>query len=108
MAVFTNIATLSYNGVTTNSNTVTGEILESVSATKTAVVPEYSSDSDVAFVVSLVNSSSAAVNGLTVTDDLGGYALSGDPTQHSTTSSRGKRKANKLVMRSIAYFLNGC
>ena len=28
MAVFTNFATLSYNGVTRNSNTVTGEIME--------------------------------------------------------------------------------
>ena len=34
MAIFTNYATLSYNGGTINSNTVTGELLETISATK--------------------------------------------------------------------------
>lgn len=38
MASFTNFATLSYNGGTTNSNTVTGELLEALTVTKTAVV----------------------------------------------------------------------
>ena len=34
MASFTNFATLSYNGGTTNSNTVTGELLEVLTVTK--------------------------------------------------------------------------
>ena len=42
MASFTNFATLSYNGGTTNSNIVTGEILEALTAVKTAVSANYS------------------------------------------------------------------
>ena len=38
MAVFTNQATLTYNGNVINSNITTGEILEVLSATKTAVI----------------------------------------------------------------------
>jgi hypothetical protein len=41
MATFTNQATLTYNDTTTSSNIVTGEILEVLSATKTAVVDRY-------------------------------------------------------------------
>lgn len=37
MAAFTNRATLSYNGITTDSNVIVGEILEALSASKTAV-----------------------------------------------------------------------
>lgn len=40
MATFTNFATLSYNGGTTTSNVVTGELLETLSATKIAVMDE--------------------------------------------------------------------
>ena len=36
MATFTNRATLSYNGRTTDSNTVVGTFLETLSVTKTA------------------------------------------------------------------------
>ena len=35
MASFTNFATLIYNGGTSNSNTVTGELLETLTLTKT-------------------------------------------------------------------------
>ena len=41
MATFYNQAVLSYNGNTTTSNITTGELLEVISATKTAVVDEY-------------------------------------------------------------------
>ena len=37
MATFTNQAALTYNGVTTSSNIVTGEILEPLRVTKDAV-----------------------------------------------------------------------
>lgn len=73
MAIFTNFATLSYNGGTTNSNTVTGEILETLTATKTAVMDDYTAKDDVTYVITLVNSGTAPLTGLTVTDDLGGY-----------------------------------
>ena len=38
MPTFTNQATLSYNNITTNSNVVTGQLLEVLSVTKTAVM----------------------------------------------------------------------
>lgn len=79
MATFTNYATLSYNGGTTVSNTVTGELLEAVSATKTAVMNDYTAKDDVTYVVTLVNSSASAITDLTLTDDLGGY-LFGETT----------------------------
>ncbi len=37
MAVFTNQATLTYNGVSTNSNIAFGEILDVLAVTKTSV-----------------------------------------------------------------------
>lgn len=72
MASFTNFATLSYNGGTVNSNTVTGEILESVTAAKTAVTGAYGAGDSLSYAISLVNSGPAAVT-VTVTDDLGAY-----------------------------------
>lgn len=96
MAIFTNYATLSYNGGSTNSNTVTGEILETISATKTAVVDEYSANDSVTYVVTLVNSGSVAVTGLSVTDDLGGYTFDG-ATVYPLAYTAG----------SIKYYING-
>lgn len=77
MAIFTNSATLSYAGTTLTSNTVTGEILETVSISKTAVADLYTPGSDVSYVIALVNCGAQDVAGLTVTDDLGGYAFGG-------------------------------
>jgi len=75
MALFTNYATLSYGGRTLTSNTVSGELLETVSASKTAASETYVSGGDVTYVISLINSGTEAVTGLTVTDDLGGYTF---------------------------------
>ncbi len=77
MARFTNVATLSYSGGAAESNVVTGEILEVLSANKTAVSDNYAARDSVTYVVSLVNSGAAALTGLTVTDDLGGYSFGG-------------------------------
>ena len=41
MAIFSNQATLTYNGSSTNSNIVYGELLEVLTATKTAVEGSY-------------------------------------------------------------------
>lgn len=73
MARFTNYATLSYNGGSTDSNTVTGELLEVLSASKTAVKEVYTAKDRVTYVLSLINSGKTEFAGLTVTDDLGGY-----------------------------------
>ena len=77
MAQFTNQAQLSYNNTVVNSNVVVGEILEVVSANKTAVIDTYSDGSTVTYVISIVNSGSTAITNLTVTDDLGAYTQGG-------------------------------
>ena len=77
MAVFTNYATLSYTGGTLRSNTVTGEILETVSVEKSAVSGSYGAGDTLSYAVSLVNSGPADAAGLTLTDDLGAYELDG-------------------------------
>ena len=73
MAIFSNQATLTYNGNTTNSNIVYGELLEVLTATKTAVEGTYRPGDLVTYVVTLRNTGTTALNGLTITDDLGGY-----------------------------------
>ena len=75
MASFTNFATLSYNGGTTNSNIVTGEILEALTAVKTAVSANYSAGDRITYALSLVNTGTAAITDYTVTDNLGGYTV---------------------------------
>lgn len=91
MATFTNQATLTYNGQTTTSNVTVGELVETLTATKTAVVPSYEQDGSVTYILSLVNSGAAPLTGLTVTDDLGGYAFNGAtvyPLAYTTGSAR--------------------
>ena len=96
MAKFTNYATLSYNGGTTDSNTVTGELLAALSMTKTAVMDDYTQKDDVTYVISLVNSGTTAVTGLTVTDNLGGYDF-GEKTVYPLNYTNG----------SLRYYVNG-
>lgn len=96
MATFFNQATLSYSGGTVNSNVTTGEIIEVLSATKTAVVNEYSGNNDVTYVINIVNSGTIPFTGLTVTDDLGAFEFG---TQTLTPLD--------LVDGSINYFING-
>lgn len=73
MARFTNQAQLRYGNSVANSNIAVGEILEVLSATKTAVGDSYKQDGSVTYAVSIVNSGTTPVNGLTVTDNLGEY-----------------------------------
>lgn len=96
MATFTNQATLTYNGVTTDSNIITGQLLEVLSATKTAVVADYTSGDDVTYVISIINSGTTAFTGLTITDDLGSYTF-GDTQVVPLTYSTG----------SVRYYING-
>lgn len=77
MPSFTNQATLSYNNITTNSNVVTGRLLETLSVTKTPLMDTYAAGDVVTYVVSIVNSGATALTGLTVTDDLGAYIQGG-------------------------------
>lgn len=77
MAVFSNQATLTYNGNSTNSNIAYGEILDVLAATKTSIEGSYAPGALVTYVVTLRNTGSGALNGLVVTDDLGGYDFNG-------------------------------
>ena len=72
MAIFTNQATLIYNGGSANSNIAVGEILEVLSATKTAVEGTYAPGELVTYVITIRNTGTGAFRNLTVTDDLGG------------------------------------
>lgn len=77
MAMFTNYATLHYQGRSVHSNTVTGEIQETLSAAKTAAAESYTPGEDLSYVLSLINSGTTDLSGLTVTDDLGAYEAEG-------------------------------
>lgn len=73
MAIFSNQATLTYNGTSTNSNIAYGEILDVLVATKTAIEGTYSPDSLVTYAVTLRNTGNTPITGLTVSDNLGAY-----------------------------------
>lgn len=75
MAQFSNFASLSYSGGRIESNTVTGELVEVLTASKNALGETYGARDDVSYVVSLVNSGTVPLDGLVVTDDLGAYTL---------------------------------
>lgn len=77
MAIFSNVATLTYNGSSTNSNVAYGEILDVLAVSKTSVEGTYTPGTLVTYVVTLRNTGTATLTGLTVTDDLGGYDLGG-------------------------------
>ena len=77
MAIFSNQATLVYNGNTVESNIAYGEILDVLAATKTSVEGTYTPGQLVTYLVTLRNTSSSVLSDLTVTDDLGGYTFSG-------------------------------
>ena len=96
MAIFSNQATLTYNGNTTNSNIAYGEILDVLAVTKTAVEGSYTPGDTVTYVVTLRNTGTAALTGLTVTDNLGGYDFGGTTVYPLT-----------YVDGSVAMFTNG-
>ena len=77
MAIFSNQATLTVNGNATNSNIAYGEILDVLTATKTAVEGSYTPNGIVTYVVTLRNTGNVTLSGLSVTDDLGGYLFNG-------------------------------
>ena len=77
MAIFSNQATLTYNGNTTNSNIAYGEILDVLAVTKTAIEGTYTPGALVTYAVTLRNTGSGVLNGLVVTDNLGGYQIGG-------------------------------
>lgn len=97
MATFFNQATLSYNGTVRNSNIVSGEIVEVLSITKSALDTTYTSGDTVTYVMSIVNSGNTSFDGVTVTDNLGTYAF--DDTTNLTPL--------EYVDGSARYYVNG-
>ncbi|MBP3446082.1 MAG: hypothetical protein J6K64_02285 [Clostridia bacterium] len=96
MATFFNQATLSYNGNTVNSNIVTGELVEVISATKTALTDDYTTGDIVSYAVSIINSGTTDFRGLEITDNLGAYTFN-ETTLVPLT----------YVDGSVRYFING-
>ena len=97
MPTFTNQALLNYNGLQTASNIAVGELVEVLTATKTAINTRYRPDTAVTYVVSLVNSGSAPLTGLTLTDNLGAYAAGTAGTVYPL----------EYVADSLRYYQNG-
>lgn len=96
MATFTNQATLRYNGNVINSNITTGELLEVLSATKTAVIGSYDQGSEITYVINIVNSGTTAFTGVSLTDNLGAY-----------TYNAGTLVPLDYVTGSVQYYANG-
>ena len=96
MARFTNQAQLRYGNSIANSNIAVGEILEVLSAEKTAVKAEYTPNDCVTYVISIVNAGTTAMNGLSVTDNLGTYL------QAATELT-----PLRYVEGSVKYYVNG-
>ena len=96
MAIFSNQATLTYNGNTTNSNVAYGEILDVLTATKTSIEKSYTPGETITYVVALSNTGNTALTGLTLTDNLGGYDFNGSTIYPLT-----------YVDNSATVFING-
>lgn len=96
MARFTNQAQLRYGNSVTNSNIAVGEILEVLSATKTAIRDTYAPEDTITYVISLLNSGNTTISGLTLSDNLGAYAF-GTSTLTPLT----------YVNDTITYYANG-
>lgn len=96
MATFFNQATLTYDNNVVSSNITTGEILEAVTATKTAILDTYTQGGTVTYVVNIRNTGTIPRNSLTVTDNLGAYTQNGQTLVPLT-----------LVEDSATLFVNG-
>ena len=96
MATFNNYATLSYNGLTAVSNLVTGEIVDSLQMTKTAVAETYAPGGSITYAVSIVNAGGSDYSGLTLSDDLGAYVF-----------DEGSLVPLSFQTGSLRYFVNG-
>lgn len=96
MPRFTNQAQLRYGNSVTNSNIAVGEILEVLSMTKTAVRDQYDPNGPITYVISILNSGTLPINGLTLTDNLGAYA-----------SGAATLTPLNYLADSVKYYVNG-
>lgn len=96
MAQFTNQAQIRYGNAVANSNIAVGEILEVLSASKTAVRSTYGQNDSVTYVVGIVNAGTVPVTGLTLSDNLGAY-----------TFGTGSLTPLTYVEGTVKYYVNG-
>lgn len=96
MSTIYNQAQLSYNDTVTNSNTTETELLELLTASKTAVMDDYVAGDDVTYIISIENTGALPFTGLTIEDNLGKYTV-GTLTLYPLT----------YVVDSIKYYING-
>lgn len=96
MAIFSNQATLSYNGTSTNSNIAFGEILDVLAMSKNSVETSFSQGDTVTYVVALRNTGTNVLTGITLTDDLGSYDFGGTTVYPLS-----------YVNDSVLYYANG-
>lgn len=96
MAQFTNQAQIRYGNAVANSNIAVGEILEVLSASKTAVRTTYGQNDSVTYIVSIVNAGTVPVTGLTLSDNLGAY-----------TFGTGSLTPLTYVEGTVKYYVNG-
>lgn len=96
MAQFTNQAQIRYGNAVANSNIAVGEILEVLSASKTAVRSTYGQNDSVTYIVSIVNAGTVPVTGLTLSDNLGAY-----------TFGTGSLTPLTYVEGTVKYYVNG-
>ena len=78
MAYFFNQASLIFAGRRSNSNITQNEIVDVINLTKTAISQNYSQNSGIVYAVSIVNSGVSNADGITLTDNLGAYEISGN------------------------------
>lgn len=96
MAQFTNQAQLRYGNSIANSNIAVGELLEVLSASKTAVRKTYGQNDTVTYVITIVNAGATALGGITITDNLGAYSF-GEGTLVPLT----------YIADTVKYYVNG-
>ena len=96
MARFTNQAQLQYGNVVANSNIAVGEILEVLAAAKTAVRKTYGQNDSITYIVSIVNSGTVTLNGITLTDNLGEYEFNNTTLTPLT-----------YIPNTVKYYVNG-
>ena len=82
-----------------NSNTVTAELVETITVTKTPINQTYGSGDRVTYAISLVNTGAVPFNDLTVTDNLGEFS----PASVAPATVR----PLTYVDGSATYFVNG-
>ncbi len=97
MATFFNRATLTYGTNSIVSNTVSGELVQTLAVDKNASTENYTLGNALTYAISLVNSGTTNLTGLTVTDDLGEFEFATGVNVRPLT----------YTPESVLYFING-